>query len=298
VKLSYLILLCVCLFVFSGCTSEEKSKNASKNRLYKAESSILFPFYKRTNSLDHLKKYMAGYMDLNGRKVIEHHYTFAEPFTEGLGCVAVRVKGSETGYGALYGYIDSTGSFVIEPQFVDARPFSNGRALVCNSDHDWGVINRKGELITELKYNARTTDYYNGYCIAYESAGKRRTTGLIKYDIHYYNCYKIDLSGNAKLIEAYTSDETLGKLVHFHRQNGLGVFSENRKHGYKKISVEEYDRHRFNYVDEGSVFIQPKYKNAHEFQYGYAKVKFVNGDKGWIDTTGQVVLTFRDDIPW
>ena len=231
----------------------------------------------------------------------------AAPFTEGLGCVAI-----STDSGVFYGYIDCHGNYSITPRFANARPFSNNRALARENYHSfkWGVINRKGEFITERIFSF-ATDYYNGYCIAWVKQGTEEasrfektvtgviTLGLLSAPDHvYYNCYKIDTSGKAELIEANSENLTQGNAYYVHRQNGLAMFwNTSGKSGFKKISAADYDRQKMNYYDKGTVFIPATYAQAENFQSGYARVKFDNGDKGYIDTSGKIVR-FKEDRPY
>ena len=55
-----------------------------------------------------------GFIDKNGKVVIEPQYDFAEPFSEGLGKVKKDGK---------WGFIDKSGKVVIEPQFDDVECF-------------------------------------------------------------------------------------------------------------------------------------------------------------------------------
>ena len=50
-----------------------------------------------------------------------------------------------------YGYINRTGKLIIPNQFHIAHPFAFGKAWV-NKDGKWGLINEKGDLIIDYKY--------------------------------------------------------------------------------------------------------------------------------------------------
>jgi WG containing repeat len=107
-----------------------------------------------------------GYIDRNGRIVIEPQFDGATSFSEGLAVIAT----SENGYAE--GYIDSTGVIVIRPQFDKATEFSEGLALVgfdqskkeikignktyiTRSSHPsyrWGYIDRTGQYVASPFY--------------------------------------------------------------------------------------------------------------------------------------------------
>lgn len=273
---------------------------------HKATSSHLFPYYDKAAFITVFShpRYKAGYMDMAGNRVTDNLFYDAEPFTEGLGCVSTKIDGR-----ILYGYVDSTGGFVIEPQFHKARPFQNGRAWVSNAAGDWGLINTKGELVTEMEYARISTDFCGGHCLAYEAVGSREASkfedvivgvfslGMLDApDKTIYNCYSIDPAGNRTLLDSNTINTDRRNAVLLRQQNGLAKFwTVDDKFGFKKITESDFENDKANYRDEGETYIQPIYKHAEDFRYGYARVTLQNGDKGYIDTTGTVVFTFRED---
>lgn len=275
-----------------------------------ADNAVLFPYWDKAGGFLSKFKYKAGYMDLSGRKVIDSKYVQAEPFTEGLGCVGI-----PTDSGVFYGYIDSAANYVIRPSFANARPFHENRACVRKhyNSGGWAVINRKGELITDNVFSF-LTDYYNGYCIGWVKQGTEEasrfektvlgitTLGILPAPDHnYYSCYKIDTAGKATVLDDYSENLDQGNYIYVRMQNNLAMFwttDGNRNYGFKKITAADYERGKMNYLDEGSVFISQSYRGVQNFQYGYARVEFENGDKGYIDTTGKVVLRFEEDRPY
>jgi hypothetical protein len=67
-----------------------------------------------------------GYINNTGKIVVEPRFTYASPFSDGLGMVTVAGEGGEP----EYGYINKNGDFVVEPQYESAAPFSEGLAWV------------------------------------------------------------------------------------------------------------------------------------------------------------------------
>src|SRR3990172_9166167 len=65
-----------------------------------------------------------GYIDRQGRVVVEPQFDEAYPFSEGLGRIGVDQKTA-----GKFGFVDATGAIVIEPQFGWANSFSEGVAL-------------------------------------------------------------------------------------------------------------------------------------------------------------------------
>ena len=288
------IILLLFLIILAGCRP-------------KAKSSVLFPFYDK-KGFWFWDRYEAGYMDLEGNKVISSKYSDAEPFTEGLGCVAVGRFSDKR-----YGFIDSTGEFLIAPEYKNARPFHEGLAFVCDDSYkNCGFINKKGQRITKAIYDDETTDYYDGYCYAYIYRETLTERGIF-FDSHYryYDCYKIDKNGKDSLVAEHTELTDHGNSNIAKKQNHRGLYWTTthigddwiQKYGYKKIQDYEIKppdllSSESNYEKEGVNFIEPKYNNGKQFQYGYAWVMFEGGEKGYIDTNGTVVLKYRDARNW
>ncbi len=85
-----------------------------------------------------------GYLDKQGRVVIQTRFYLASEFIEGLACVQ-----AEEGYG----FIDKTGVFVIKPVFDSADDFSEGLARVCQKGR-WGYMDKSGKLVLKPQYKS------------------------------------------------------------------------------------------------------------------------------------------------
>lgn len=130
-----------------------------------------------------------GYIDRNGKMVIQPGYDEAGPFSEGLaavkigerfgfvdktGAMKIEPRFSEAGsfkeglaavvdasaVEKLYGFIDKEGKFVIEPAFEDAHSFQEGVAAVkfkrgdgVGSDAQWGYIDKTGKTVIKPQFS-------------------------------------------------------------------------------------------------------------------------------------------------
>jgi hypothetical protein len=247
-------------------------------------------------------------MNLKGERVIKAQFFKAYPFSEGLGCVQVNIDGDRR-----YGFIDKTGDFILEAQYVFARPFSNGRAWVSFDGKKFGAIDKKGNLVTDTIYDKRTSNFIDGSAIAFVKAGTTEpsrletavirtvTLGLIRSGRRpYFDVYQINLDGTAKYLETSIGTDAKNAIV-VQEMNHLGVYWKgsdskgDQIYGYKRITENDIAGKNFSFADKGVVEIEPKFKYADNFVNGYARVVLESGEKAYIDTTGNVVFTYKQE---
>ncbi|MDR2964095.1 MAG: WG repeat-containing protein [Bacteroidales bacterium] len=95
-----------------------------------------------------------GFVDTEGRVVINPQFEEALPFSEGL--AAIEQKGK-------WGFIDKTGKIVINPQFNRVSWFVNGKAAVYNGKQ-WGFIDNKGSYVINPQFD-RAGDFNEGFAV-------------------------------------------------------------------------------------------------------------------------------------
>jgi len=95
-----------------------------------------------------------GFLDLNGRTVIEHQYAKITTFGDGHALASVE--------GSRYGVIDKSGNEVAPEMFDKAKPegYNDGLAAVVY-EGKWGFINTKGEIVIPFEYED-VTSFSNG----------------------------------------------------------------------------------------------------------------------------------------
>ncbi|MCY6371699.1 WG repeat-containing protein [Clostridium ganghwense] len=129
-------------------------------------------------------KWLYGYLDRQGNKVIPAKYENVSDSKEGKAIVKVRegeyqligLNGEvlntykyayvgNRGEGLLafkenidgkYGFINEDGNVVIQPKYTSTQPFSGGRTVVNIAEdygNSYGVIDKKGDFIIKPKYN-------------------------------------------------------------------------------------------------------------------------------------------------
>lgn len=114
-----------------------------------------------------------GFIDLDGKMIIEPKFTDVAFFEEGIARVAIKQKDSLGIIREKWGYIDKTGRYIIEPKFIHAGLFKEGLARVAILQKDsmgferqeWGYIDKTGKYLIKPKYGI-AYDFNDGYAAA------------------------------------------------------------------------------------------------------------------------------------
>jgi hypothetical protein len=125
-----------------------------KREMADRNSAMLFPEFVRQGR--NRTKYKAGYIDRQGRVVVEPIYESAYPFREGLGSVRV---------GKLWAALDVYGAVAIQPISETALVFVEGLSEFRLNGKD-GVLDRHGNVIVSPRY--RSVSHFSGgvACVA------------------------------------------------------------------------------------------------------------------------------------
>lgn len=94
-----------------------------------------------------IKNFKWGYVDTNGKVVIEAQFDVGHQFYDGLAKVGM----GSVSEGFKYGYINKTGNYIVKPQFDEAMDYNHGFAIV-KLNGKYGVLNNKGEWLVKAIY--------------------------------------------------------------------------------------------------------------------------------------------------
>lgn len=100
------------------------------------------------------KKGRWGYINRQGKWVIEPQFRAAWSFSEGLAGV--------TTFEDKAGFIDTAGHWTIAPAYADAGDFRFGRARAIDGDL-YGYIDAKGSWVIPAQYEEAAPAFKNGY---------------------------------------------------------------------------------------------------------------------------------------
>jgi hypothetical protein len=229
-----------------------------------------------------------GYLDNNGKTVIEPKFEQAWGFSEGLGRIKV---------GEKFGYIDSTGKVVIEPQFEWAREFSEGVAFVGRGkflfDWKWGCIDKSGKMLIDYDFN--DVDKFS------EGLAAAANSSMFKEDRWGY----IDKTGGWVIRPSFYDAKEFSEGFASVAIGGLMT----KKWGYitkdaQVVIKPQFDDafsfsedlakikvgNKFGFIDKtGKIIIKPQFDNAEQFIAGWARVE-VDGDVGYIDKSEELIF--------
>lgn len=236
-----------------------------------------------------------GFIDRDGKIVIEPTFENAFPFTEGLAAVQRIGK---------WGFIDETGREIIQPQFDNVGQFSDGLATFSDQrrPNKFGYIDKSGRVVIEAKYDAASNFRHGLARVGTEKFisklfGKIADTG-VECDYKF-----IDRSGKV-VQEPSPLHYATGRpqeLIRFEQGTKTGYLNAN---GIVVIEprfqvASEFseglacvrEAGRFGYIDaEGKWVIPPRFEAANNFSDGLAGVQINDSTWAFIDRDGKVMI--------
>ena len=239
-----------------------------------------------------------GFIDANGKIVIEPTFEEVYPFTEGL--AAVQKQGA-------WGFIDTNGRVVIEPQFVTVGFFSDGLATFSDKQRPdkEGYIDKTGKVVIQPQFDV-AEGFRNGVARVGFFTLKGRLLNQFA-DVGLESDYKfIDRTG--KIVPEpsplhYATGEA-GELIPFMKKDRAGYLNAKGEvviqpqfhaafafsEGLANVSKDGL----WGFINKSGEWVIPlRFKYGNGFSEGLAGVSL--GEKGWgfIDRTGKVVIPAR-----
>jgi hypothetical protein len=260
------------------------------------------------------EKYRWGYMNADGKLVIEPAFSHAWPFSDGVAIVQVaerRETESRVGVYTSIGGIDRQGQLIIEPVFGQIEPFSDGLARARLPPPAFampgptGFIDKTGQLVVALDIGKELDsagDFSNerAWFRPYFSLAEAKAW-LSDETIALFMKWSKDPNQTVRSSSSPAGfiDKT-GTLVIEARFQDVGMFVD----GLAKAIVDEATGYGF--IDTtGAWVIAPQFKWAGSFSDGRAAVR--QGDEcGYIDRSGAVIIPvgfdacrrFSEGVAW
>lgn len=241
-----------------------------------------------------------GFINSNGKIIIQPKFLSAENFSEGL--AAVRINGT-------YGYVDAAGRFIIPAIYDYAQPFSEGLALVHKNQQSL-FINVKGDKLFEVNYPI-VHSFEHGLAYVQTNSGKVgfiNKNGKLTIDTTYVFvrsfheglaiARKKVNSGDVFELDNYGVIDSTGKvIIPFGKYSYINDYKNGSfyvkiiskgptTYGSSKVGfIDKYDHLSFSIENNGEQIIEGDMHN------GLAMVAFRSSPyRGFINLNGEIIL--------
>jgi len=167
-----------------------------------------------------------GYIDLDGKIVIEAEYDNAYPFSEGLACV-VEKKGKDDDAKFTYSFISRSGdiAFTLDKGVECYATFSEGLVPV-SDEGEFGYVNKTGEYIIKPE---KDRDFAGNFKDGYAIVGEDGEYGVIDKD-------------NKTIIRTKHTGE-ISYLM-----NGLAPIEDDEEYGFINLEEDEVIKPKYDKV--------------------------------------------------
>lgn len=195
--------------------------------------------------------------------------------------------------GDKWGYVNKSGKYIINPQFAEASTIKNGLALVQTMDGEYGFINEKGKFVINPQFDD-AEQFHDGLALVETDGNSGFINKKGKYVIGPLECEDaLSFSEGLTFVSPYDSGpvcyDTKGN-VKFELSEVAKVYSFNE--GMARIVDVEGN---YGFIDKnGTVIVNPQFKDAEDFSEGLAAVED-NGNWGYIDKKGNYVINPQFD---
>ncbi|MCF8304643.1 MAG: WG repeat-containing protein [Bacteroidales bacterium] len=227
-----------------------------------------------------------GYVNKEGRVVIDGKFSDAQPFNEGLAAVRKEFK-------QYYGFIDRSGNMVIPDKYGSAGNFKDGCAIVDKSYGDIGLIGPSNEVLLPFVFDKirRIEDK-----LIVMQAGHKH--GLFNIE-RRQTIIPCEYSYPEKFERGYWQ-VSKGNLKGIYANNGQQVlpceFDNISLRKIDDVFLVEKRRRQGCYDLSGRRLIPAEYDSIFPYDNGYARI-MRNGYMGMADRQGHIVVKPQyDDV--
>lgn len=193
--------------------------------------------------------------------------------------------------GDLVGLMNTQGTMIAAPEFKKITAFHHGYARILSQSDQWGIIDNKGNIVVEPKYD--DIGPYIGKIAWVRNEGQ---LGLVTGNNYTeIDAVKIwDFSQEGTLTYAKKDD-----LIGFMNKKGEWVIPPTfeKAKGFSNGLAPAYADGKWGYVDiAGEFVIEPQYEDAEIFSKGGLAPVRIDGDWGFINTKGDLVIEAKYEI--
>lgn len=230
-----------------------------------------------TNSSD---EQVFGYINYQGKLVIPLIYEDATEFSEGLAFV----KNKE-----VRGYIDTNNNLVIKMENAAGNQFKDGLANINNRQFYLGAINKSGEIVIPLEYEV-LEPFSEGlaFAIKGDKIGFINQKGEFEFFVDGY-AFK-PFSDSMAFIGRLIKQKIKWALINRKGEKITDYIFDDVKEFSEGVAPVRKDQ-RWYYIDRtGNEVLPNEYNYIDRFVDGLAWVSLKNGQRGYIDHSGNFVI--------
>lgn len=223
--------------------------------------------------------YRFGYIDKQGKQVMDFMFEDADDFLGGL--ARVKVKGK-------FGIIDTKGAWVLPAEYGNIGHFSEGKAVI-DAMGRYGYADTKGQIVIKPQFDL-AFDFNEGLAAVWNSSTKKygfiNEAGELKIPMEYDDVQPFGEGKAAVLKEGkWGFIDKSGTLVLRHVFDQASVFREGR--------CAVLVKRRWGFIDAaGSLVIPADYDAVGSFDHGVADVVYRNISV-YVDPRGNVLPVLR-----
>lgn len=237
-----------------------------------------------TTDTNETEKQLFGYINYQGKLVIPLIYEDATEFSEGLAFV----KNKE-----VRGYIDTSNNLVIRMENAAGNNFKEGLAPINNRQFLLGLMNRKGEIVAPLEFEV-LEPFSEGlaFGIRNDQVGFINKKGEFVFLVDGYTSkpFSDSMAFIGKLIRQkikWALINNKGEKITDYIFDDVKEFSE----GVAPVSQDG----RWFFIDKtGNEILHNDYYYVDRFIDSLAWVSLKNGKRGYIDHSGNFVITLPE----
>lgn len=229
-----------------------------------------------------MENYLYGYINRDGKYMIEPKFNSANEFSDGLALVQTK--------NGKYGYINKNSEFIIQPIYKNAVSFSSNAAIVLDTNDEMKIIDKEGKVLSSLN--------------CFEATPFVEGLSIIKIKDKYG---AIDINGNIVI------NPLFDYLKPF--SSNFAAFKQGNYYGYinksgniiinpQFLEAKDFQEDKacvkcanglYGYISkEGLLIINPQFDFANSFKESVAVVQLGN-KYGVVDDKGKYIINPQYD---
>ncbi len=213
------------------------------------------------------KEFKYGFINKNGKFVVEPKYDEVRLFSNGLAGVKLNDK---------WGFIDTNGAMKIQPKYENEPwPFNSNRTFIEATNNKWGIIDTAGKLLVEPIYS-EVYGFNNGFAVVSIMDEKFNST---------YSIIDVDGKTIKSFPKSSNSAQNVTFISGFEGEGALAIAMKGGKYGM----IDTKGNTAVNFLFR---ILQPINNGRAYFERFDEKTRKIIS--GFIDKAGKEIIHFQE----